>query len=225
MGQRVGTASACYWPSWGFFCSSHSRVSIRYDIPQCWAMFRKVLICSMKTCGKAVAVSPCPGEEQGQRPRRAHRAEQRGGPHLGVDGEGEAPRAGAVHGHVRLLHAPTPQAGLKRATAGQPPPAPALPGLTTASSECATASQHPQGGHARRRGRSARTPHLPRSLLTSLSVTHTSCWFSSHCHHSRSPCLLSTALHQNERSMKPGPGHCRCPSYYKAESPRLVDEA
>lgn len=36
-----------------------------------------------------------------------------GEPHLGVDGEGEAPRTAAVHRHVGLLHTPALQADLQ----------------------------------------------------------------------------------------------------------------
>lgn len=36
-----------------------------------------------------------------------------GSPHLSVDGEGEAPRTAAVHGHVGLLHTPALQADLQ----------------------------------------------------------------------------------------------------------------
>lgn len=38
-------------------------------------------------------------------------------PHLGVDGEGKAPRTAAVHRHVGLLHAPALQADLQRGAA------------------------------------------------------------------------------------------------------------
>lgn len=52
-----------------------------------------------------------------------------GSPHLSVDGEGEAPRTAAVHGHVGLLHTPALQADLQgeaawvRASPPRPEPA------------------------------------------------------------------------------------------------------